>query len=134
MSDSEQAHSATEEYRVTTGVLIWRSIAWGIVATTLAFLINNYLSNWRGWPGPGIASEQALLSWLQLLLYVAGLIAAVSFCRRWRERSLRQDAKAIYAITAYFIRACFWMVILVGVVDMVISFLRVEELLPQLFW
>ena len=118
-------------YNVTTGVLIWRSLAWCLVATTLVFLLNSYLSNWRGWPGPAFTSEISILSWLQLLLYGVGLLAAIIFCRRWRMRTLRQDAQVIYAITAYFIRACFWVVIIVGLVDMVISFLRVEELLPN---
>jgi hypothetical protein len=45
---------------------------------------------------------------------------------------LRADAKAISDANAFFIRAAFWVVLLVGLADTVVSFLRVEGYLPGL--
>jgi len=56
---------------------------------------------------------------------------AVSFVRR-QPRTLRQDAATISAINTYIIRSLFWAVLLIGIVDMGISFLRVEGFLPLL--
>ena len=37
------------------------------------------------------------------------------------------------SLSAYIIRASFWIVLLVGLVDMILSFLRVEDYLVPLF-
>jgi TRAP-type mannitol/chloroaromatic compound transport system permease small subunit len=52
---------------------------------------------------------------------------------RTPDRLLRQESEAMVSVAAYIIRASFWAVIFVGLADMVISFLRVEGLLPVLF-
>jgi TRAP-type mannitol/chloroaromatic compound transport system permease small subunit len=46
---------------------------------------------------------------------------------------LRADAKAVSDANAFLIRAAFWVVLLVGLADAFISFLRVEGFLPALF-
>jgi TRAP-type mannitol/chloroaromatic compound transport system permease small subunit len=48
---------------------------------------------------------------------------------RTKHRTLREDDEAITAIAAYIARFAFWVVFLVGFVDGLVSFLRVEELL-----
>lgn len=110
-----------------------RFIAWAIIATLLAFLINAYLTFWGGWPGARSAFESASLatSWLQLALYalaiaVPGVLVALN-----SDRDPRRDYLAITAIAAYIARFAFWTVLLIGLVDGTISFLRVEELLES---
>lgn len=119
-------------------VLLSRCFAWSVVAFTFVFLLNNYLTNWRDWPGftsivTGVAPEQTLYAWAQAFLYVTGLAAALGYVFATKSRALRPDSAAMYAVTAYIIRACFWAVFFIGLADMVISFLRVEGLLPALF-
>ncbi len=107
-----------------------RYVAWTIVATLFAFLLNVYLTFWLGWPGAAAAFDGgSALAWSQLLLYALALAGPALFVVRGRTRSLRRDSLTITSIAAYIVRAAFWMVLLVGLVDALISFLRVEGLL-----
>ncbi len=135
-------------YRSTTMTLVLRAFAWIVVTMTAVFLLNNYLIFWRGWPGftnfmgqvgffgsppaTPIANDGLILAWLQTLSFAICILGPIAAVILGRGRSLRQDAEVISAINAYLIRAAFWMVLLVGLADMIISFLRVEELLEPL--
>ena len=114
-------------------MIVSRLFAWGMIAALFAFLINNYLIFWRGWPGPHIFSGGSALAWLQAGFYVIALIIAFGYVLRTPAALLRPDVERIYAITAFIVRAAFWAVLLIGLADMVVSFLRVEDLLPALF-
>jgi TRAP-type mannitol/chloroaromatic compound transport system permease small subunit len=124
--------------RQTSTLIMARCFAWGVIATTVAFLLNNYLTNWRDWPGPttlftGGASASTELALMQAGLYVIGIAAAISAVLATKSRKPRSDCEIIFSITGYIIRAAFWAVFLVGLADMVVSFMRVEGLLPGLF-
>lgn len=110
------------------------------------FLFNNYLVIWRDWPGVAAvfqhhqwfgvaASSKALtggmlgMAWGQLISYFAAIVASFIVVGRYRQRSLRDDSATFTSIANYIIRAAFWMVLLVGAADALISFLRVENLL-----
>ena len=122
-------------YAPTPITLTCRFVAWCVVATVFAFLLNIYLSFWLEWPGAAaiFGSAGGVLAWLQALLYAAGIAGPAVFVLRTRARSLRQDSQAISAISLYIVKAAFWIVLLVGLVDAIVSFLRVENLLPGLF-
>lgn len=118
--------------------LLARCFAWSMIASMAAFLINNYLTNWRGWPGPtklfSDGSEaDFILPLIQTGLYVLGVVIAIGAVLATKSRMPRSDCEIIFAITGYIIRASFWAVLLIGLADMVVSFLRVEGMLPQLF-
>lgn len=115
-------------------VILSRLFAWGIISATFIFLLNNYLTYWREWPGASrIFSDGASLSWVQAGLYVAGVAVAFGYVLRTSSSSLRPDSDRIYSITAFIVRAAFWAVLLIGLADMIVSFLRVENMLPGLF-
>lgn len=117
-------------------VVLSRWFAWCCIAAMTAFLVNNYLTHWRDWPGSAAFLEgggDVGLSLFQAALYVISVILAGLFVLHSRERGLRPDTEIIFAITGYLIRASFWAVFLIGLADMVVSFLRVEGLLPVLF-
>jgi TRAP-type mannitol/chloroaromatic compound transport system permease small subunit len=69
------------------------------------------------------------LGWWQTLSYIAGVMFVASFIALTPNRALRADAQSLSAFARYIIRASFWAVFLVGLADMTISFLRVEEFL-----
>ncbi|MEL7527617.1 MAG: TRAP transporter small permease subunit [Pseudomonadota bacterium] len=101
-----------------------------------AFLVNNYLTFWQDLPGiapifggQANGSMPMVWSWFQLALYGGAIVWAVLLVQRTKDRSLREDSKKISDINAYLIRAMFFAVLIVGLVDTVISFLRVEGLL-----
>lgn len=116
-------------------IMLPRWFAWSVIALTTAFLVNNYLTYWRDWPGAAAFLDGGGGAWslLQAALYGLAVAASAAYVMNSRDRLLRPDTETIFAITAFIIRACFWAVFLIGLVDMVISFLRVEGLLPVLF-
>ena len=108
-----------------------RLFGWSMLSVLTAFIINNYLTFWAGLPGSALvfADGSEPVSWLQLGLYGVAIALAALFVFRNKERGLRTDSKAMSGINSFIIRAAFWAVLLVGVTDTVISFLRVEGLL-----
>lgn len=136
MARKGRAKTARDASAQDVSVILSRCFAWGAVAATFVFLLNNYLTHWREWPGASAfiqGGAQSDLSIVQAALYVLGLAVAVGYVLRTPSRQLRPDSETIYSITAYIIRASFWAVFLIGLTDMVVSFLRVEGLLPALF-
>ncbi len=129
--------------------LLLRILAVSIVAIMLLFLINNYLNFWCEWPGlPALFSHHGwfglealstaldkglvVKGWLQLLSYLGAIALVVLYVMRTRQRPLRSDAALLSGFAAYIIRAAFWAVLIIGFVDILISFLRVEKLLVPL--
>ncbi|GGX40530.1 TRAP transporter small permease subunit [Saccharospirillum salsuginis] len=110
-----------------------------VVLLTVYFLISNYLNLWQGWPGAstlpaswfGDATANAQ-AWIQGLLYPVLVVVAVIITWRLPHRSLMDDSQLWDATAAYVVRIAFWGVLLVGMVDSLISFLRVEEMLASL--
>lgn len=95
-----------------------------------AFLTNNVLINAFGFPGTALFSQASgALSWVQLALYAGGLAFGVVYGLAHRDVALRDEADRITALNNFVIRWAFWMVLLIGLVDMAISFLRIEGFL-----
>ena len=126
-----------------------RTFCWASVTLTLMFILNNYLIFWRDWPGfltlvdhlalfgpsslkTPLDGTALLLGWLQALSYFACIAGSALYTIRTPDRPLRQGSKEMVDIAAYIVRAAFWAVIFVGIVDVIITFLRVENWLPNL--
>jgi TRAP-type mannitol/chloroaromatic compound transport system permease small subunit len=116
-----------------------RAFAWTLVSLTFAFLINVYLTIWQDFPGEAVGlaamgfgevkeGTSAGLGIFQLLIYVIAIVGSIGYALK-RPNTLRQDSAKMSGIVTYIIRASFWGIVLVGAVDMTISFLRVEGLL-----
>lgn len=132
----------------TTGMVLFiRSFSLSMVSVMLFFLTNNYLNFGHDWPGLpaffahyGLFGQQAsplespllVKGWLQFLAYLGAVAATVIYVLHTRRRTLQEDADMLTRFAAYIIRAAFWIVLLIGIVDIVISFLRVEEILEPL--
>ena len=111
-----------------------RVFAWTLVFFTAAYTLNCYLTFWQDWPGVlaffGGPGSIDVLAFLQAAIYAAAIAVALAYVMRSSERTLRADSTIMNGIVAYIVRAAFYAVLLVGIADMVISFLRVENLLP----
>ena len=120
-----------------------RAFAIAMVWVTLLFLVNNTLIFWFDWPGmfalfgqwglPGFDAPDAAIEGVQLaqallqtLSYLLAVAIPVHYSLRNQGEGLRGDADHLSEIAAFIIRAAFWGVVLIGLVDTVISFLRVE--------
>ncbi|MEL6372588.1 MAG: TRAP transporter small permease subunit [Pseudomonadota bacterium] len=136
------AEPVREGVAITGGALTFavRFFSWGTVAALLVFLVNNYLTFWQGWPGAdsvaatfGLGNGQGTpgtFGWLQFLAYPALLALTAVLVVSSTGRTLRVEAASLSDLSAWVIRVAFWIVFLVGLADMVISFARVEGLLP----
>jgi TRAP-type mannitol/chloroaromatic compound transport system permease small subunit len=95
--------------------------------------LNNYLIVAQDWPGIvaiwSDVNESTTLSWVQLVSYAFVFPCAFIWSKKNANIMLIEDSERLSRWTSYIVRAVFWSVLLVGVVDSVISFLRVENLL-----
>ncbi len=127
-------------------ILYLRIAALTMAAMGLVFVANNILIFWWGWPGLDVffadlqwfwfeplkrplTGNLAFLGWLQVLLYTGTVAAIAIFVHRSRQRTLMADSEVLGSLAAYIIRSAFWAVLLIGLVDAAISFLRVEGFL-----
>jgi len=110
-----------------------RIFGWSMMAALAAFLANNVLTVAFGLPGAAAAlSGGGGPAWLQAALYAAGIGTAASYVLRTPETALRRDADRLHRFNMYLVRACFWIVLLVGVADAAVAFARVEGLFSGL--
>ena len=126
--------------RIFAGIVVW---------ITLAFSINFFLTFVWGWPGlPALFAETGwfgfaplrnpleegavLRGWIQVAVYALPIAGLVVWVTVTRDRALQGGVDAYSALAAFIIRAAFWTVFLIGLVDALLSFLRVEDLLPAL--
>ena len=136
----------TRAWEIRNADLLFRIVAMSVVTLALAFLFNNYLIFWRGWPGivnffshqgwlgfeplrKPLSAEAVTLGWLQLASYWAVFLIVIGFVLTTPDRALRVDSAKLSAFASYIIRVAFWSVLLIGIADSVISFLRVEGFL-----
>ena len=126
-----------------------RIFSYSILATTFVFLFNNILTVWFDWPGvKNLFSHYGLFgfkklskplsdtvlnfAFLQLFFYLISILLAIFYVNRSIKQSLTADSKILDKITAYIIRSSFWAVLIVGLADLLISFLVVEKLVEPL--
>ncbi len=134
------------DFNLTT---ISRCFAYSMVIAVLLYLINNYLVYWQELPGPynllshyqfagleqpykPLNNNQLNQGWTQLIAYLATLVLGLFYVLKTTSRTLHDEAYRFATLTAYIIRMSFWSVVLIGFIDMLISFLRVEDLLEPL--
>ncbi len=129
--------------------LFIRVFSYTILATTFVFLINNILTVWFDWPGiKNLFSHYGLFgfkklskplsdsvlnfAFLQLFFYLISILVVIFYVKRSIKQTLTADSEILSKITAYIIRSSFWAVLIVGIADLIISFLVVEKLIEPL--
>ena len=129
--------------------IIIRIFSYSILATTFVFLFNNVLTVWFDWPGvKSLFSHYGLFgfkklskpledtvltfAYLQLFFYLASILLAIFYVNRSIKQTLTADSEILNKFTAYIIRSSFWAVLIVGIADLIISFLVVEKLVEPL--
>ena len=129
--------------------IIIRIFSYSILATTFVFLFNNVLTVWFDWPGvKSLFSHYGLFgfkklskpledtvltfAYLQLFFYLASILFSIFYVNRSIKQTLTADSQILNKFTAYIIRSSFWAVLIVGIADLLISFLVVEKLVEPL--
>ena len=126
-----------------------RIFSYSILAITFVFLLNNVLTVWFEWPGVkklfshyGLFGfkklskplEDSILaySYIQLFLYFISILFAVFYVLKSIKQTLETDAEILTNFTAYIIRSSFWAVFIVGLADLLVSFMVVEKLVEPI--
>lgn len=118
-----------------TTTVVLRIFGWCVLAITFAFVLNDFLTYGAGLPGSALVSNADTanaVSWFQFAIYPAAVLVAASYVLKNTDCSLREDSNRISNINTFFIRAAFWAVLLIGIVDISISFLRIEGFLQHI--
>jgi len=127
-----------------------RIFSYSILAITLVFLINNVLTVWFEWPGiKKLFSNYGLFgfkklskpledsvltySYIQLLFYFISIVLAIFYVLKSIKQTLETDSEILTKFTAYIIRSSFWAVFIVGIADLIVSFMVVEKLVEPIF-
>jgi TRAP-type mannitol/chloroaromatic compound transport system permease small subunit len=114
--------------------LLFRSFGWIILGLISSFFINNVFVLSDDFPTYyNIFDDLNWKSYLTLGFYILGFIIPILFVISSPLNTLKFDASILHQFNVYLIRACFWVVILVGITDFIISFMRVERILPLIF-
>lgn len=120
-----------------------------MVVAILLFLVDNFFVYWTEWPGISVFlthlgifatpknfkpldSYALTTGWVQALSFAVVLLLVIWWVIRTPVRAIIKDAQMYDELAAYFARTAFWAVFLVGIADSIISFVRVEGLLPYL--
>ncbi len=132
------AQPLSSKYQWTNWIV--RSLAESVVLFAFVYLFNNYLNVWWQWPGvinyffvEPEAKNSGLKAWLQLLSYF--LVVPTVFYRTWHtpDRRMIETSDRLSNQSAYIIRVAFWSIVLIGLFDGLISWMRVEDLLTVVF-
>ena len=130
--------------------ILIRIFSYSILAITLVFLINNVLTVWFEWPGVkklfshyGLFGFKILskplegslltLAYIQLFFYFISILLAIFYVIKSIKQSLETDSEILTKFTGYIIRSSFWAVFIVGLADLLISFMVVEKLVEPIF-
>ena len=112
----------------------YRIFGWSLLSFIIAFLIDNILIVGFEFPGPfSIINNFSLLSFVEIAIYMIIFLFTVMVVLKNKSISLRKEAELLHVINVYLIRSCFWVIFLVGLVDIAIAFFRVEKIFEVFF-
>ena len=125
--------------------IIIRIFSYSLLAMTFVFLVNNVLTVWFDWPGikqlfahygmfgfrklsKPLEASILTTAYIQLFFYFASILLAIFYVIKSIKQTLKTDAEILTKFTTYIIRSSFWAVLIVGLADLLISFMVVEKL------
>ena len=125
-----------------------RIFSYSILAFTLVFLINNVLTVWLDWPGikklfsqfglfgfrrlsSPLGGLSLILAFIQLFFYFISILLVYFYVRKSIEQTLETDAEILTRIAGYIIRSSFWAVLILGIVDLTVSYTHLT--LPTIY-
>ncbi len=113
------------------------------------FLVDNFFVFWTEWPGigaflthigllepaknfKGLEGSATMLGWAQFIGFMIIFLLIIWQVIRTPGRGMLRDAEFYTRLASFFARFAFWAILLVGITDTVISFLRVEGFLSAI--
>ena len=97
-------------------------------------MIDNILIVGFEFPGAfSIIYNFSLPSFFEIAIYMIIFLFTIMVVLKNKNISLRKEAELLHLINVYLIRSCFWVIFLVGLVDITIAFFRVEKIFEVFF-
>ena len=119
---------------INKNFLINRFLGWFFVTTLVAFMINNILNLAFDIPfAINFFTELDYLSFVSIFIYIIAFSLSLFISLKNLNKSYVWDADLLHRFNLYFIRSCFWSVFLIGSIDVIIAFMRVEEISNMIF-
>ena len=119
---------------INKNFLINRFLGWFFVTTLVAFMINNILNLAFDIPfAINFFTELDYLSFVSIFIYIIAFGSSLFIAIKNLNKSYVWDADLLHRFNLYFIRSCFWSVFLIGSIDVIIAFMRVEEVSNMIF-
>ena len=111
-----------------------RLIGWYLLTFLISFLINNFLNLAFKIPHAiNFFTNGDLLSLIPISIYSLSFFISLFISLNLSKNSLSWDAEILHNFNLYFIRSCFWTVLLIGTIDVIIAFMRVEDISNMIF-
>ena len=111
-----------------------RFLGWFLINTLVAFMINNVLYLAFNIPfAVDFIFKNDIYSIIPTLIYLTAFGFSFFIALKNSHKSYIWDSDLLHRFNLYFIRSCFWSVFLIGSIDVIIAFMRVEEVSNMIF-
>ena len=111
-----------------------RFLGWLFINIIFAFMINNILNLAFDIPfALKLFTNVNFLSIIPISIYFSAFCFSLFISLKNSDKSYLWDSDLLHRFNLYFIRSCFWAVFLIGSIDVIIAFLRVEEISDMIF-
>ena len=119
---------------IDKSLFAYRLLGWFLINMLIAFLFNNFLNLAFKIPLDfDFVTKNNSLSFIPLLIYLIAFGLSIIISYKNLEKPYSWDSILLHKFNLFFIRSCFWSVLLVGSIDVIIAFMRVEEVNEILF-
>ena len=118
---------------MNTTDLFLKLFGWLSISLVAAYLLDNIMIVGFNFPGAfSIFKDFSLVGLFELFIYViAGLVTY--FIVKKSNLNFRNNSIILHNFNIYLIRSFFWIVLIIGLVDIAIAFMRVEKIFEFLF-
>lgn len=111
-----------------------RFLGWFLINTLVAFMINNVLYLAFNIPfAVDFIFKNDIYAIIPTLIYLTAFGFSFFVALKNSHKSYIWDSDLLHRFNLYFIRSCFWSVFLIGSIDVIIAFMRVEEVSNMIF-
>lgn len=111
-----------------------RFLGWFLINTLVAFMINNVLYLAFNIPfAVDFIFKNDIHAIIPTLIYLTAFGFSFFIALKNSHKSYIWDSDLLHRFNLYFIRSCFWSVFLIGSIDVIIAFMRVEEVSNMIF-
>ena len=111
-----------------------RFLGWFLINSLVAFMINNILYLAFNIPfAVDFILKNDIYAIIPTLIYLTAFGFSFFIALKNSHKSYIWDSDLLHRFNLYFIRSCFWSVFLIGSIDVIIAFMRVEEVSNMIF-